>query len=396
MAKIVVYVTGSVAAFKAVSVVRALQKQGHELQVVMTASAQEFIGQATFASVLHQPVLTDMWARTNQGHVPHIELADWAELAVVVPATANIIAKMANGLADDTATSTLLATTAPKLVVPAMNNHMWANQATQRNLALLEADGVKIMEPAEGLMAEGYAGKGRMPAVESIVATINDLLAAPANGQRLVVTAGGTREPIDPVRFIGNRSSGKMGIEIARAAAQAGYQVDLIVGQVEVAVPKNERIKVTQVESTEAMYQAVDQAFEGADGLVMAAAVADYKVDHPADQKIKKTSATYNLSLELTQGPDILATMGAKKRTGQIVMGFAAETDHLDDHAQAKLTRKHADVIVGNNVSQAGSGFGTDTNQVTIYQPNQAPQQWKQMSKAAVAQGLIQLISHLK
>lgn len=396
MAKIVVYVTGSVAAFKAVSVVRALQKQGHELQVVMTASAQEFIGQATFASVLHQPVLTDMWARTNQGHVPHIELADWAELAVVVPATANIIAKMANGLADDTATSTLLATTAPKLVVPAMNNHMWANQATQRNLALLEADGVKIMEPAEGLMAEGYAGKGRMPAVESIVATINDLLAAPANGQRLVVTAGGTREPIDPVRFIGNRSSGKMGIEIARAAAQAGYQVDLIVGQVEVAVPKNERIKVTQVESTEAMYQAVDQAFEGADGLVMAAAVADYKVDHPADQKIKKTSATSNLSLELTQGPDILATMGAKKRTGQIVMGFAAETDHLDDHAQAKLTRKHADVIVGNNVSQAGSGFGTDTNQVTIYQPNQAPQQWKQMSKAAVAQGLIQLISHLK
>ena len=144
------------------------------------------------------------------------------------------------------------------------------------------------------------------------------------------------------------------------------------------------------------MYQAVDQAFEGADGLVMAAAVADYKVDHPADQKIKKTSATSNLSLELTQGPDILATMGAKKRTGQIVMGFAAETDHLDDHAQAKLTRKHADVIVGNNVSQAGSGFGTDTNQVTIYQPNQAPQQWKQMSKAAVAQGLIQLISHLK
>lgn len=396
MAKIVVYVTGSVAAFKAVSVVRALQKQGHELQVVMTASAQEFIGQATFASVLHQPVLTDMWARTNQGHVPHIELADWTELAVVVPATANIIAKMANGLADDTATSTLLATTAPKLVVPAMNNHMWANQATQRNLALLEADGVKIMEPAEGLLAEGYAGKGRMPAVESIVATINDLLAAPANGQRLVVTAGGTREPIDPVRFIGNRSSGKMGIEIARAAAQAGYQVDLIVGQVEVAVPKNERIKVTQVESTEAMYQAVDQAFEGADGLVMAAAVADYKVDHPADQKIKKTSATSNLSLELTQGPDILATMGAKKRTGQIVMGFAAETDHLDDHAQAKLTRKHADVIVGNNVSQAGSGFETDTNQVTIYQPNQAPQQWKQMSKAAVAQGLIQLISHLK
>lgn len=396
MAKIVVYVTGSVAAFKAVSVVRALQKQGHELQVVMTASAQEFIGQATFASVLHQPVLTDMWARTNQGHVPHIELADWTELAVVVPATANIIAKMANGLADDTATSTLLATTAPKLVVPAMNNHMWANQATQRNLALLEADGVKIMEPAEGLLAEGYAGKGRMPAVESIVATINDLLAAPANGQRLVVTAGGTREPIDPVRFIGNRSSGKMGIEIARAAAQAGYQVDLIVGQVEVAVPKNERIKVTQVESTEAMYQAVDQAFEGADGLVMAAAVADYKVDHPADQKIKKTSATSNLSLELTQGPDILATMGAKKRTGQIVMGFAAETDHLDDHAQAKLIRKHADVIVGNNVSQAGSGFGTDTNQVTIYQPNQAPQQWKQMSKAAVAQGLIQLISHLK
>lgn len=396
MAKIVVYVTGSVAAFKAVSVVRALQKQGHELQVVMTASVQEFIGQATFASVLHKPVLTDMWARTNQGHVPHIELADWTELAVVVPATANIIAKMANGLADDTATSTLLATTAPKLVVPAMNNHMWANQATQRNLALLEADGVKIMEPDEGLLAEGYAGKGRMPAVESIVAIINDLLAAPANGQRLVITAGGTREPIDPVRFIGNRSSGKMGIEIARAAAQAGYQVDLILGQVEVAVPKNERIKVTQVESTEAMYQSVDQAFEGADGLVMAAAVADYKVDHPADQKIKKTSATSNLSLELTQGPDILATMGAKKRTGQIVMGFAAETDHLDDHAQAKLTRKHADVIVGNNVSQAGSGFGTDTNQVTIYQPNQAPQQWKQMSKAAVAQGLIQLISHLK
>lgn len=396
MAKIVLYVSGSVAAYKSVSLVRSLQKQGHELRVVMTKSAQEFVGQATFASLLHQPVLTDMWDQTNQGHVPHIELADWTELAVVVPATANIIAKLANGIADDTATSTLLATKAPKLVVPAMNNHMWDNPATQRNLKLLQADGITILDPDEGLLAEGYAGKGRMPAVERIVSVIQGLLFAPLNGQRLVVTAGGTREPIDPVRFIGNRSSGKMGIEIARAAAQAGYQVDLIVGQVEVDLPKSERIHITKVETTEEMFRVVDQAFVGADGLIMAAAVADYKVDHPADQKIKKTSATSTLSVDLTQGPDILATMGAKKQASQFVVGFAAETDHLDDHTQAKLSRKHADVIVGNNVTQAGSGFGTNTNQVTIYQPNQAPQQWKQMSKAAVAKNLIQFIQELQ
>lgn len=390
MAKITVYMTGSVAVYKAVEVVRSLQKLNHEVRVVMSDSAQQFVGTATLASLLHTPVLTDIWQDVQAGHVPHIEWADWTELAVVVPASANVIAKMATGLADDTVSTTLLATAAPKLVIPAMNTHMWENPATQRNLRQLKADGVNVLEPATGLLAEGYAGKGRLPEPAAIVDAIQALI-TPANQQTIVITAGGTREAIDPVRFICNRSTGKMGVALANAALAAGYRVHLIVGQVEVSLPTHPKLVVKRVETTREMLSAVDEAFATATGLIMAAAVADYAPAEVATQKLKKQGAA-GLTIQLQQNPDILATMGANKRAGQWVVGFAAETNDLDTYAQRKLTTKQADLIIGNDVTQAGAGFGTDTNIVTLYQRNHDPVRLAPATKAVVAEQIIKFI----
>lgn len=390
MAKITVYMTGSVAVYKAVEVVRSLQKLNHEVRVVMSDSAQQFVGTATLASLLHTPVLTDIWQNVQAGQVPHIEWADWTELAVVVPASANVIAKMANGLADDTVSTTLLATAAPKLVVPAMNYHMWENPATQRNLQQLQADGVTVLEPATGLLAEGYTGKGRMPEPAVIVEAITTML-TPAKQETIVITAGGTREAIDPVRFIGNRSTGKMGMALANAALKAGYRVHLIVGQVEVAVPKSPHLIVERVETTRDMLTAVERAFTTATGLIMAAAVADYAPAEVATQKLKKQGDA-GLTIQLQQNPDILATMGANKRADQWVVGFAAETNDLDTYATRKLTTKQADLIIGNDVTKAGAGFGTDTNIVTLYQNGQAPVRLAPATKAVVAAQIIQFI----
>ncbi|KRL93942.1 bifunctional phosphopantothenoylcysteine decarboxylase/phosphopantothenate--cysteine ligase CoaBC [Limosilactobacillus equigenerosi] len=390
MAKITVYMTGSVAVYKAVEVVRSLQKLNHEVRVVMSDSAQQFVGTATLASLLHTPVLTDIWQNVQAGQVPHIEWADWTELAVVVPASANVIAKMANGLADDTVSTTLLATAAPKLVVPAMNSHMWENPATQRNLQQLQADGVTVLEPATGLLAEGYTGKGRMPEPAVIVEAITTML-TPAKQETIVITAGGTREAIDPVRFIGNRSTGKMGMALANAALKAGYRVHLIVGQVEVAVPKSPHLIVERVETTRDMLTAVERAFTTATGLIMAAAVADYAPAEVATQKLKKQGDA-GLTIQLQQNPDILATMGANKRADQWVVGFAAETNDLDTYATRKLMTKQADLIIGNDVTQVGAGFGTDTNIVTLYQNGQAPVRLAPATKAEVAAQIIQFI----
>ncbi len=317
-------------------------------------------------------------------------MADWTELAVVVPASANVIAKMANGLADDTVSTTLLATAAPKLVVPAMNSHMWENPATQRNLQQLQADGVTVLEPATGLLAEGYTGKGRMPEPAVIVEAITTML-TPAKQETIVITAGGTREAIDPVRFIGNRSTGKMGMALANAALKAGYRVHLIVGQVEVAVPKSPHLIVERVETTRDMLTAVERAFTTATGLIMAAAVADYAPAEVATQKLKKQGDA-GLTIQLQQNPDILATMGANKRADQWVVGFAAETNDLDTYATRKLMTKQADLIIGNDVTQVGAGFGTDTNIVTLYQNGQAPVRLAPATKAEVAAQIIQFI----
>lgn len=390
MARITVYLSGSIAAYKGIEVVRGLQKAGHEVRVVMTTAATKLVGPATLNALTKYPVLTDLWNDQSQP-IPHIELADWTELTLVVPASADLLAKMANGIADDAASTTLLATAAPKMVAPAMNRQMWAAPATQRNLAQLAEDGVTIIEPVTGRLAEGYSGHGRLPEPDEIVTRVQEFLSQRGQlaGKRVVVTAGGTREPLDPVRYIGNRSSGKMGIAIARAAAQAGAQVTLITGQVSVSLPQDANIHPVSALTTEEMLAAVQEAFVSADALIMAAAVADYRPVKVAEQKVKKGHDHELRTLELTETVDILRTIASAKRTNQLVVGFAAETEKLLDHAQEKLASKHADMIVANSVAGATGAFGRDDDQVTILQKGKNPEKWPRLSKTAVAQRLV-------
>ncbi|EFH29439.1 bifunctional phosphopantothenoylcysteine decarboxylase/phosphopantothenate--cysteine ligase CoaBC [Lactobacillus mulieris] len=392
MARIAVYLTGGIATYKAVSVVRNLQKLGHQVRVVMTKNAEKFVSSQTLAALTKEEVLDDLWGKENEAKIPHIELADWSELALVVPATADFLAKMAWGLADDAASTTILASNCPKIVVPAMNSHMLANPAVKRNLTQLKADGVVILEPKVGMLAEGYQGRGRMPEPDEITKFVCDSLSTPntLQGKRVIVTAGGTREAVDPVRYLGNRSSGKMGIAIADEFAKAGAQVDLVVGNIDIAVPNNELIKIHQVSSTEDMLNQVEQLFDACDCLVMVAAPADYKIKNNFNQKIKKKPGQTNLILELTQTPDILKTMG-KKKDRQIVVGFAAETENLLVNAQTKLERKHVDMIVANDVSTGV--FGSDKNQVYILQKGLEPVSWPEMTKKEIAKRLVSLIS---
>ena len=393
MAKIAVYVSGSVAAFKAVSVVRQLQKAGHQVRVGLTAAGAKFVGPTTFYALTHTPVLVDLW-QGDQGPVPHIEWADWTDLALVVPASADLLAKMAQGIADDAVSAALLATSAPIMVAPAMNTHMWENPATQRNLAQLAADGKQILTPTTGMLAEGYAGKGRMVEPAEIVTAVTTFLTASTRlaNRHLLVTAGGTREPLDPVRYLGNRSSGKMGVAIVKAALAAGAKVTLIAGSVQVALPIHPRLTVQRVTTTAEMLAAAQAAFPTVDAVVMAAAVADFRPATVSDQKIKKQAGQEEFTVQLVKNPDILATLGAKKTT-QVIMGFAAETNDLLAHAKEKLAKKHADYIVANDVSQAGSGFGVATDQVTILTPDQAPQAWPLLTKQEVGHRLVALLA---
>lgn len=388
---VIVVVTGGIAAYKAVSFVRLLVKAGAHVRVLMTQSATEFVTPLTFATLTKHPVLTDVFAKEVQGTVPHIEWADWADLAVVVPATANIIAKMANGIADDAVSTTLLAAAAPKYVIPAMNNHMWDNPATQRNLALLATDGVRVLEPVTGMLAEGYAGKGRMPEPGEIMAWLNASVAdagttsqpQPLTGKQVVITAGGTREYLDPVRYLGNESSGKMGIALATAARDLGATVTLIKTS-SVHVPLPTGITTIDVVSTAELAEAVKREFTMSDVIIMAAAVADYRPVHVATDKIKKSAITQHMTIELTENEDILQYLGTHK-THQFVLGFAAETQDLLANATAKLAKKQADMLIANDVSQVGIGFGSDENAVTLLQPKQAPIQLAQATKDQIA-----------
>lgn len=397
MKHVAVYVTGSIAAYKAVELVRALQKKGYAVRVAETHDAEQLVGPATFASLTKEEVLSDLWGDSARGRVPHIELADWSDLAVVVPATANMIAKMAQGIADDAVSTALLATSSPVVVVPAMNVHMWGNPATKRNIATLKNDGRLVMDPTTGYLAEGYSGKGRLPAVEQIANFIDAAITAKGKltGKRVVVTLGGTREPLDPVRFIGNRSSGKMGLAIAQAALNAGAEVTIIAGSIQVQLPDSPRVKIVQALTTEDMATAVAQALPAADVLVMTAAVADFKLAHPANRKLKKKPGQSSYQLTLVPTTDILRMAGMKKRPDQLVIGFAAETDHLLVHAQEKLAQKHADMIIANDVSDAQIGFGSDNNRVTVLRPGHQPDQWPQLTKTAVGQRLVDMISRL-
>ena len=380
---IAVYVSGGIAAYKTLNVVRALIKQRANVQVVMTKEAQQFVTPLTFATLSQRPVITDNFTAqtSNDDFIPHIKLALWTDLAIVVPATANIIGKMANGIADDIVSTSLLATKAPKLVFPAMNTDMLENPALQRNLQFLQANNVKVIQPATGFLAEGMTGKGRLPELNEIMTSIEEFFIEPKlKGKRVIVTAGGTKEAIDPVRYIGNRSSGKMGIAMAQVARNLGADVTLITSV------KTELSGVNKIEiqTADELMKALEQEFPQTDVLVMAAAVADFKPMTVADQKIKKNPNEDIFTIKLTKNPDILKTIAATK-TNQFVVGFAAETQNLLDNAEKKLNSKNADVILANNVAQAGAGFGVDTNKMTLLQKNHTPETWPLMSKIDVA-----------
>lgn len=392
--KIGVFVMGGIAAYKVPELVRQLIKKGAQVQVAMTQSAQEFVTPLTLQVLTKRPVLTHTFDEREPSQVQHVALADWCDLALVVPATANGLAKLAHGLADDVVTTTLLAVTAPVLVVPAMNVHMYENPATQRNLAQLRADGLTIMEPDTGFLAEGYEGKGRLPELHRIVAQVERLYARthlPQSlaGKQVIVSAGGTRERIDPVRYISNDSSGKMGYAMAQAADWLGATVTLVSTTQSLLPP--EGVQVQEVASAQELAQAMTSHYDQMDYVVMAAAVSDYRVKHPHDQKIKKVAGQTDWQLDLVENPDILAQLGQTKRQ-QVLIGFAAETQNLLEHARAKLSKKGADWLIANDVSNPAIGFNSDKNQVYVLGAQGQEVLLPQQSKTSLALAAWQVI----
>lgn len=392
--KIGVFVMGGIATYKVPELVRQLIKKGAQVQVAMTQSAQEFVTPLTLQVLTKRPVLTHTFDEREPGQVQHVAMADWCDLAIVVPATANGLAKMAHGLADDVVTTTLLAVTAPILVVPAMNVHMYENPATQRNLAQLQADGLTIMEPDTGFLAEGYEGKGRLPELHRIVAQVERLYARthlPQSlaGKQVIVSAGGTRERIDPVRYISNDSSGKMGYAMAQAADWLGATVTLVSTTQSLLPP--EGVQVQEVASAQELAQAMTSHYDQMDYVVMAAAVSDYRVKYPHDQKIKKVAGQTDWQLDLVQNPDILAQLGQTKRQ-QVLIGFAAETQNLLEHARAKLSKKGADWLIANDVSNPAIGFNSDKNQVYVLGAQGQEVLLPQQSKISLALAAWQVI----
>ena len=363
--EIVLGVTGGIAAYKAAEVVSRLRKMGASVHVIMTENARQFITPLTLETLSANPVVHDTFERPATWEVEHIALAKRAEVFVIAPATANILAKMACGIADDMLSTTVLATKAPVLVAPAMNTGMWTAPATRQNVETLRQRGVRFVGPEAGFLACGDEGSGRMSEPAAIVGAIEAILCPRRDmeGLRVMVTAGGTRERIDPVRYIGNDSSGKMGFALAEAARQRGAEVTLVCGHTTAKRP--EGIPVTEVESTCELYDAVLAHAAEQDVVIQAAAPADYRPAHPSAQKIKK-QAGEGITLELVENPDIAAAVGAAKRPGQTLVGFAAETEHLLDNARRKLDKKNLDMIVANDVSQPGAGFNVDTNMATL------------------------------
>ena len=364
---IVVGVTAGIAAYKICQLVSSLKKQGNEVHVIMTKEAEKFVTPLTFQTLSNQKVITDMFSVDYTPDVHHISLAKKADLFVVAPATANIIAKIAHGLADDMLTTTFLASTCPKLIVPAMNTNMLNNPITQDNIATCQKYGIHIMCSGAGYLACGDVGAGRLPEPEEIEDAIASLVETHRylNGRHVVITAGATQEEIDPVRYITNHSTGKMGYALAKEARNAGARVTLISGKTN--LPKPYGVDVVSVISAADMAKSVIDNFEKADVLIMSAAVADYTPIEKAEQKIKKTDGDLSIALKRTQ--DILLTIGQKKREDQIVIGFAMETENLLENAAKKLQEKNANYIIANSIREPGAGFGVDTNIVKIISP---------------------------
>jgi len=394
-ARILLIIGGGIAAYKTLELIRRLRDRGASVQVVMTASAREFVTPLSAATLSGQPVRDELFSLTDEATIGHIELSRSADLVVAAPATANLLARMAGGLADDLPTTLLLATDKPVLVAPAMNVRMWLHPATQRNVARLEADGVAFVGPDDGAMACGEFGPGRMAEPEAIVAAIGQALAKtgdsprsparPLAGRRVIVTSGPTYEAIDPVRFIGNRSSGRQGHAIAQSAAGAGANVVLVTGPVSLADPPG--AAVVHVESALEMQAAVVAALP-ADAFIAAAAVADWRVERVENLKIKKSEGG-SPTLRLVENPDILAGVAKNNNLRpKVVIGFAAETNHLIDNARSKLLRKGCDFIIANSVASGTTTFGGETNEVAIVSA-EGVERWPSMTKTAVADRIV-------
>ncbi len=397
--KIALGVTGGVAGYKAAELVRRLQQENLDVQVVMTRSAQEFVTPLTFAALTGKKVITEMFGAQDsapanvESAIEHIAIAQRIDLLLVAPATADILGKFAHGIADDFLSTLYLATKAPVAVAPAMNVNMWEHPATQENLATLRARGVHVIDPDEGYLACGMTGSGRLAATETIVQRVRDVLGLRRDfeGHTVLITAGPTREDIDPVRFLTNRSSGKMGYALAEAALRRGARTILVSGPTDLPVP--EGAEWIPVRSTEEMRVAVNERASDATVIVMAAAVADYRPAAAMTQKIKR--AEKGLTLELEPTPDILAELGRSKGN-QILVGFAAETDRMSENARAKLKDKGADMIVANDVTQEGAGFDADTNIVTLFLRDAPEIPLPKMSKFEVANRILDQVLLLR
>ena len=383
---VVLGVTGSIAAYKIANLASALAKLHADVNVIMTKNATNFINPITFETLTGNKCLVDTFDRDFQFNVEHVALAKRADIFLVAPASANVIGKIAGGIADDMLTTTIMACKAPKLISPAMNTNMFENPIVQDNLKKLRSYGYEVIQPASGYLACGDTGAGKMPEPETLLAYILRTIACEKDmvGKKVLVTAGPTQEPVDPVRFITNHSTGKMGYAIAENCMRRGAEVTLVSGPVQIAPPLC--VRVIPVVTAADMASAAKECYQEQDIIIKTAAVADYRPAHPADEKVKKKDAESVLELERTE--DILAYLGAHRRDGQFICGFSMETENMLENSRAKLARKNVDMIVANNLKVAGAGFGTDTNVVTIITKDDN-RQLERMSKAAVAASIV-------
>ena len=388
---IIVAVSAGIAAYKAIEVVSRLRKKGAEVKVVMTQNATHIASPLTFGEISGHPVALDMFEQVHQWDVEHIALATWTDAYVVVPATANVIGKIYAGIADDMLTTTIMATKAPKYLCPAMNTEMYNNPITQRNLEGLRSLGYHIMDPAEGWLACGITGVGRLPEPEAIVDWLESKMCSTneLEGTTILVTAGGTQESIDPVRYIGNRSSGKMGYAIAEQAVRMGAKVILVSAPTSLPIPSG--VDFISVDSAVSMQEAVEARYNDVNVVIMAAAVSDFRVLHKAEQKIKKMES---MTIELVKNPDILQGLGSKKNH-QILVGFAAETEHVIKYGQDKVARKNLDMLVANDVSKSNAGFNVDTNEGYFLYPDKEPKEMPNMKKSDLARHILREVIDL-
>jgi phosphopantothenoylcysteine decarboxylase / phosphopantothenate---cysteine ligase len=391
--KILLCVTGGIAVYKGAALTSKLTQAGAEVKVILSESAAKFVTPLTFQALSRSEVYTDTFDEKNPENIAHIHLADWADLIIVAPATANIIGKLANGIADNMISTTLLAATAPVWIAPAMNVHMYQHPAVTKNMETLKSFGYEFIEPGEGYLACGYTGKGRLEEPETIVERAIQFFKKPGGdltGKTVLITAGPTREKIDPVRFLTNHSTGKMGYALAGEALKMGAKVILVSGPVSLDPPGG--AELIEVESAEEMYNAALAYFGEADILIGTAAVADYRPKYIYEEKMKKKEGDQALELERTK--DVLFELGQRKEK-QVIVGFAAETNDVEKHAQGKLIRKNADMIVANDVKQEGAGFGTDTNIVTIFKADGSKLELPLMAKTAVARRILEEVALL-